>query len=90
MTLEPTTCDQFGEPAGTSRAQSHTICDQGIAWGHGRGAVSPKIWRGKSEIGVVRTDREKDEGEHAEQRNGVIVPPQVLRVPRKTPVGGDE
>ena len=45
---------------------------------------------GRSGTNVVRTDHEEDEGERAEQRDGVIMPPQFLRVSCKTSVGGDE
>ena len=51
---------------------------------------SQHLARGKPEVGPVRTDQENDEGKRTEQRDGIVVPPQLLCVPRKAPVGGDQ
>ena len=36
------------------------------------------------------TDHEKYVAEHTEERDGIIMPPQLLCIPRKASVGGDE
>ena len=39
---------------------------------------------------VVRTDRGGDEGERAEQRDRIVIPPQRLPIPCETSIGGNE
>lgn len=52
--------------------------------------ISTEICRPDKPGDVVRTDRGDDEGERAEQRDGIVVPPQPLRIPCKTSVEGNE
>ena len=49
----------------------------------------PSIPKPNGGLDAGRTDHEKDEDEGAEQCDGVIVPPYLLRESRKTSVRGD-